>query len=197
MLFKISCFWICAITKDELRDYCGIPVDIIERIGSIYSPSLQLGDTHASIPDGYTEVYFWGIPGSGKTCALGAILNTAEQTGLLNIAKSAGSGYMIDLKNIFLDDNPILPPPSPVETTQYLPFTLRKDKDAPRSVSLIELSGEIFQCFLCEFTNQPFPSQSHKDSFETLTKFLSGKISLVSHLKNQSLNQSIISSLKV
>jgi hypothetical protein len=168
----------CIVTKSELRDYCGIPDNIIQSIDCINLPSLQLGEKPSSIPDGYTEVYFWGIPGSGKTCALGAILNTAEKLGLLNIAKSEGSGYMIDLKNIFLVDNenpnPILPPPSPVETTQYLPFSLKKGKDDPRSVSLIELSGEIFQCFLCDFTNQPFPSQSHKDTFDTLTKFLSG-----------------------
>lgn len=32
-----------------------------------------------SIPDEFTEVYFWGIPASGKTCALGGILSAAKE----------------------------------------------------------------------------------------------------------------------
>jgi len=162
------------ITKEELQD-CGIPGYIIDNINNIHPIPLQLGQTPRSIPDGYTEVYFWGIPGSGKTCALGSILNSAERQGLLKFAIGPGYNYMTMLKNIFFDKNPILPPPSPVETTQYLPFTLRKttEKNA-RSVSLIELSGEIFQCFFYKHAGGQFPSQSHKETFDTLIHFLSG-----------------------
>jgi len=162
------------ITKDELLN-CGIPNDIIECINTIQSFDLELGETPKAIPAGFTEVYFWGIPGSGKTCALAAILSTADHAGLLNIVSGPGYDYMTRLKNIFIEKPAILPPPSPVDTTQYLPFTLKKkDEKYPRSISLIELSGEIFQCFYYRSARQPFFSQSHQDTFETLERFLKG-----------------------
>lgn len=162
------------ITEDDLR-YCGIPHSIINKLNNIVPPRLQLGETPNSIPDGYTEVYFWGIPGSGKTCALAATLSTAEKLGYLEIAIGPGYDYMTRLKNIFITENAILPPPSPVETTQYLPFVLNKGNDKPRSVSLIELSGEIFQCFFRKNANLPLQSQQHENTFNSLIRFLNGR----------------------
>jgi hypothetical protein len=162
------------ITKDDLRN-CGIPGEIINKLDNIVSPVLNLGEIPKSIPDGYTEVYFWGIPGSGKTCALAAILNTAEKHGYLEIAVGPGYDYMTRLKNIFITQYGVLPSASPVETTQYLPFVLKRGKDKPRSVSLIELSGEIFQCFYNKSAGLPFSTQSHENTFNNLMNFLKSK----------------------
>ena len=154
---------------------CGIPSDIIDALNDIkqHQPKLDLGDRPDSIPDGYTEVYFWGIPGSGKTCALAAILSKAEKLGYLSIAIGPGYDYMTQLKNIFVDKNALLPPPSPVDTTQYLPFTLKKENEKNyRSISLIELSGEVFQCFYCKNARKPMPSKDHEDTFNSLLDFL-------------------------
>lgn len=162
------------IIEEELRK-CGIPDSIIERIYNINPPRLQLGNTPDTIPEGYTEVYFWGIPGSGKTCALASILSTADKKGLLDVAIGPGYDYMTRLKNIFIEDNAILPPPTPLETTQYLPFTLKKvTENYSRSISLIELSGEIFQCFYYKNAGLGLPSQSHHDTFNSLNTFLKG-----------------------
>lgn len=162
-------------TEQDLRD-CGIPQSAINNLNNIKVPVLNLGTTPDTIPDGYTEVYFWGYKGSGKTCALGAILHMAENKGYLNIAAGPGNRYATQLKNIFSDDgvaNNFLPAPSPVETTQYLPFTLKYPNESKcRSVSLIELSGEIFLCFAHKIAGQPFPSKSHEDAFNSLNKFL-------------------------
>jgi hypothetical protein len=163
------------ISRSDLVNF-GIPKKIIGLLDNIVSPNLELGKTPDSIPDGYTEVYFWGIPGSGKTCALSAILSTAENFGYLEIAPGPGYDYMTRLKNIFFNPVAFLPPPSPVETTQYLPFVLKKDKDKPRSVSLIELSGEIFQCFYHQNAGRMDKlSDAHKDTFNSLIRFLKGK----------------------
>jgi hypothetical protein len=161
------------ISEYDLRD-CGIPQNIIDRINNIVPPRLQLGKTPDSIPEGYTEVYFWGIPGSGKTCALAAVLSTADKSGYLDIAVGPGYDYMTRLANIFHNGNAILPPPSPVETTQYLPFVLKRGSDKPRSVSLIELSGEIFQCFFRKNASLPLQSQQHENTFNSLIRFLKG-----------------------
>jgi hypothetical protein len=161
------------INDDDLRD-CNIPQNIVNRLNNIVPPRLQLGETPNSIPEGYTEVYFWGIPGSGKTCALAAVLSTADKLGYLDVAVGPGYDYMTRLANIFHNGNAILPPPSPVETTQYLPFVLKKGNDKPRSVSLIELSGEIFQCFFRKNANLPLQSQQHENTFNSLIRFLKG-----------------------
>jgi hypothetical protein len=166
------------ICEQDLLD-CDIPQSAIDNLDNIKTPQLQLGNTPTSIPEGYTEVYFWGGTGSGKTCALGAILQMAEKKGLLNIATGPGYLYANQLKNIFSDDdraNDYLPAPSPVETTQYLPFTLNNPKEkGSRSVSLIELSGEIFKCFFHKNAGQKLPTQSHENTFNSLNVFLSSK----------------------
>ncbi|NLL29035.1 MAG: hypothetical protein GX259_09585 [Bacteroidales bacterium] len=155
---------------------CNIPQAAIDNLHNIVTPSLELGQTPTTIPSGFTEVYFWGVPGSGKTCALGAVLQMAQQKGYLNIATGPGYRYAHQLMNIFSDDgiaNDYLPGPTPVENTQYLPFTLKRPNEkGTRSVSLIELSGEIFRCFFDKNAGQPLQSQSHVDTFESLNSFL-------------------------
>ena len=167
-----------AISKDDLLN-CNIPQSVIDNLDEVKTPHLDIGETPESIPDGYTEVYFWGNPRAGKTCALGAVLNMANKRGLLNIAAGPGYKYANQLKNIFTDDdvaNDFLPAPSPVETTQYLPFTLKKPNERKsRSVSLIELSGEIFLCFANKNAGEEFPTKSHEDTFLTLDKYLKSK----------------------
>lgn len=156
---------------------CGIPQSAIDNLGNIQPPDLKIGTTPTSIPSGYTEVYFWGGTGSGKTCALGAILQMAEQKGYLNLASGSGFRYASQLKNIFSDDNlanDYLPEPSPLETTQYLPFTLKRPNEKnSRSVSLIELSGEIFKCFFHKNAGEELPTKSHVNTFNSLNSFLS------------------------
>lgn len=160
------------ITKEDLLS-CGIPREIVDALDRIQRTQLDLGETPDKIPDGFTEVYFWGIPGSGKTCALAALLSTIEKSGYLNITTGPGYDYMTRLKNLFLKVPSFLPPPSPVDTTQYLPFEMKKPNEKHgRSVSLIELSGEVFQCFYFINAKRKLPSQFHEDTFNILTKYL-------------------------
>jgi hypothetical protein len=165
-----------SISESSLLEI-GIPAEIISKIYQIDNqPVWELGKTPDSIPDGYTEVYFWGIRGSGKTTALAAVLSTANKLGYLEIAQGPGYDYMLQLQNLFNNEIATLPAASPVDNTQYLPFTLKKANERDyRSVSLIELSGEIFQCFLYKNANRQLPSPQHEDTFNTLLQFLKGK----------------------
>ena len=164
------------LSKDDLISYCGIPQSAVNNLDKIKTPELHLGATPTSIPDGYKEVYFWGGTGSGKTCALGAVLQMAEKKGYMNIATGSGYNYANQLKNIFSHNgeaDDFLPAPSPVETTQYLPFSLKKiNENVTRSVSLIELSGEIFKCFFYKNADLQLPTQSHEDTFNSLNSFI-------------------------
>lgn len=166
------------ITENELLEY-GVPPEIVDNLRLIKTPKLVPGDMPESIPDGYTEVYFWGMQGSGKTTALAAILHKADERGWLQIDTCPGYEYALALKNIFSDDNKAndyLPSPTSIDTTQYLPFSLKLPHEKyGRSVSLIELSGEIFQCFLNRVANKPFPTDSHEQAFKSLNNFLKSK----------------------
>lgn len=172
---KIIEFLQHVISEDDLVN-CGIPLSAIENLQNIENVELLLGQTPTAIPPGFTEVYFWGAPGSGKTCALGALLNVARKKGYLNLATGPGYRYAMQLTNIFSDDelaNDYLPAPTALESTQYLPFTLKRPNEkAVRSVSLIELSGEIFKCFLDLNSGHPLETVSHEETFNTLNSFL-------------------------
>lgn len=154
----------------------GIPDRIIDGLYKNDSPpNWELGQTPESIPEGYTEVYFWGIRGSGKTTALSAVLSTADNKGYLEIAQGPGYDYMLQLQNLFNGDIATLPSGTNTDVTQYLPFTLKKPNEKNhRSVSLIELSGEIFQCFLYKNANKPLPTVQHEKTFNSLLRFLQG-----------------------
>lgn len=163
------------LTHDLLLEK-GIPEEVIDKlIKKINVPDFKLGETPQSIPDGFTEVYFWGIRGSGKTTALSAVLSTANKKGLLEIAQGPGFDYMLQLQNLFDENISILPAGTPSDKTQYLPFTLKdKEEKNSRSVSLIELSGEIFQCFLYKNAGKPLPTKQHEETFNTLLNYLKG-----------------------
>jgi hypothetical protein len=81
---------------------------------------------------------------------------------------------MLQLKNNFNSKISTLPPPTNRDVTQYLPFTLKTAEEKHyRSISLIELSGEIFQCFLYKNANKALTVQD-EDTFNTLLQFLQG-----------------------
>ncbi len=163
------------IDKKDLLE-CRIPQNVIDTVFNMKYPKLMLGETPTAIPDGFTEVYFWGIPGSGKTCALAALLSTAGKAGFLETAIGPGYDYMTRLKNIFLNDVAVLPGPTPFEKTQYLPFALKKPNEKySRSVSLIELSGEIFKCFYFENARIELRVDKYRQTLNSLNSFLNGR----------------------
>jgi hypothetical protein len=160
------------ITEADLFSL-GIPQNVINSVYNVKTPPLILENTPFTIPNGFTEVYFWGIPGSGKTCALAAILSTLNSSGLIEIPQSSGFNYTNRLINIFNNDLAFLPGTTNFRNTQYLPFTIREENERnARSVSLIELSGEIFNCFFTKVAGLPFKSTDHETTFNAVEKFL-------------------------
>lgn len=176
------------LTKDDLRgkivDSHGNVRDEILKSWEKNPKNLSMGKTPTSIPKGSTEVYFWGVPGSGKTCAMAAILSRARQMGCFAPRMGAGLGYMNELSTMFLSepDKPAvcLPAGSDVDTTQYLPLTLNeiiegrngKSVIKKHNLSVIEISGEIFECFSREVEGKPYKSREHQATYEQLKEYL-------------------------
>jgi len=101
------------ITKEDLMSI-GIPEMIIENL-SKENKKIEIGDIPDKIEEGYTEIYFWGLPGSGKTCALSAILSTCVEEGVIDTKDGYGAGYMDRLSNVFSDKCGVLPPSTKIE----------------------------------------------------------------------------------
>ena len=189
--FKLSFIKTMGITADDLKgkikDSCGRVRDDVLLSWDKKPKDLDMGKTPTNIPVGSTEVYFWGVPGSGKTCAMAAILSQAIRMGCFAPRRGAGLGYMNGLSSVFVaePDKPAvcLPPASDVDTTQYLPLTLnevipgKKGRDIIKqhNLSVIEISGEIFECFSDEVEGKPFKSDQHKVTYEQLKSYLNGR----------------------
>ena len=99
-----------------------------------------------------TEVYFWGIPRSGKTCAIGAILSAAKNEVAENLEMHTDSkayGFMHTLAEKFAPNSSqvcTLPSSTPVGTIHEMKFTLRDKKKLLHPIALLDLGGELFTC---------------------------------------------------
>jgi len=93
-----------------------------------------------------TEVYFWGMPSSGKTCALGAIMSAASRKGILEPLPCKGRLYMDRLSGIFNNENYCtLPKSTDNNNLQEMMMYLRDEKGKNHKISMIDLAGELFR----------------------------------------------------
>lgn len=140
--------------ENSLKELCSHFDLDYELVINYNEPQLNFNDTPQSIndiPKGFTDVFFWGIPSSGKTCALSAILRTMKDRYAItspSIPKKWGGNYRDSLTSIYSDQIGYLPPPTQTDRTQYMPFLLRRRSDSKyRKLSFFELSGEVFKRF--------------------------------------------------
>jgi len=103
-----------------------------------------------------TEVYFWGTPGSGKTCALGTIISNAKRRGIIEPLQCEGLHYLNLLSNIFLgNDICTLPDSTQVDNIQEMVMNLFDDKKKPHKLTLVDLAGELFRTVYRNDNNLP------------------------------------------
>lgn len=173
-MYSISELKQAGVSLDDIKNVAGIHVpeeilDILEKD----SINLQIGGMPQNLAKGRTEVYFWGTPGSGKTCALAAILSAIKMSGFYTDVRCNGALYMDQLANIFRSYRgaATLPLPTPVEVTQELAFDLQDENHRVHPITLIELSGEIFRCLYYVQRNIPVP-EVYAPAFRKTLEFL-------------------------
>jgi hypothetical protein len=180
-----------AIGEELLRDLCQ-DLDIDYNIVNNYDePRLMFNEIPKSendVPIGYTDVFFWGIPSSGKTCALAAILRTIRDKYSMtspDIDRKFGATYRDSLINIFNNKTGYLPAATQKDRTQYIPFLLKKrDEKNYRQISFFELSGEVFKYFY-ELENGS--NILHEDDRNHVESAFS-TLNLLLHSKNQKIH---------
>jgi len=124
-----------------------------------------------------TEIYFWGIPSSGKSCALGAILSVAGN-GSVALSMSQdndcqGYGYMTRLASLFKSDNGVgtLPEGTSIYSTYEMGFDLEDQEQKIHPLTCIDLAGELVRCMFKSDAGDDM-SSDEVDALDTLTRIL-------------------------
>lgn len=173
----INMLWENGIISDFSRT--GINRDFIAHMMSNITPQkFRESDPITKITKSQcTEVYFWGIPSSGKSCALGAILSSANSG---RIAKSMqcdpncqGYGYMNRLANLFKTNGAVgmLPEGTPISSTYEMGFILEDEDRKEHPITCIDLAGELVRCMYKHDAGEPLTDEQQK-VLKTLTNIL-------------------------
>lgn len=171
-----------AITKEDLLKL-GIPQKVIDNLHKD-EEELDISNSTENIPAGYTEVYFWGLPGSGKTCAISSFCKIASQGGLLGIdadiknenANSASAyDYYRQVTGLYDEDYfGILPNATNKGHSQHIPLKLYNNNNSYK-VALIDLSGEVFEAFDLKMRNEDFSGDIPlTNTFNRVINYLNG-----------------------
>ncbi len=125
-----------------------------------------------------TEFYFWGIPSSGKTCALGAIMSEARHGNYIEFAEPnnecQGYQYMTVLSQIFEGGSEVFKLPEGTQTDAIfeMGYTFkRQKKDYP--VTFIDLAGETIESMYRQDAKLPL-SPKKQAGLDMACKLLTG-----------------------
>lgn len=140
-----------SLTHYELNKI-GIPYDFIELLNN----ERVKEDNEAPRPlecveRQSTEIYFWGIPSSGKSCAIGALLSMMNVSDYVRSMdpkpESQGYSYMNQLMERFRQGDIItLPPGTQVRSTYEIGFDLTDRYGRLHPITFIDLAGELIRC---------------------------------------------------
>ena len=123
-----------------------------------------------------TEVYFWGIPSSGKSCALGAILSVAASGRVARSmdpdTESQGYGYMMKLINLFQNGEVgTLMEGTSVDSFYEMGFDLIDNESKIHPITCIDMAGELMRCMFKANAGDPM-SETDEVMLDTMTKVL-------------------------
>lgn len=149
----------------ELSTRSNIDQDFMGYLTFPTNQSLQIDNKFReveNVPDGSTEIYFWGIPSSGKTCAIGAILSSLANATIGDYTEfdpeCQGYNYMNQLSMLFRNSGGkkvfTLPTGTPLESL----FVMRCDifKDQRRyPVTFVDVSGESLKSMYMKMSGIP------------------------------------------
>lgn len=103
-------------------------------------PVSRLENPHSE--EGNTDVYFFGVSGSGKTCVLAGLMSLTGQLGFRFDPKGPGGGgnYAMELRNYARTS--MLPPATDQNYIQVIDGQINDENGHLHKISLIEMSGE-------------------------------------------------------
>lgn len=153
-----------ALTWDDLVKYGGVLTDKgyshIMRYPTLLSEQRQLPLARLENPTseaGNTDVYFFGVAGSGKTCVLAGLMSLTGQLGFRYDPRGPGGGgnYAMELRNYAKQS--MLPPGTDPGYIQVIDCQINNPENGELTkFSLIEMSGEKTALFAAMDTQENF-----------------------------------------
>ena len=137
------------LTMEDLVDNSNILTDRgyshIKQYPTLHSEQRDLPISKLENPtseEGNTDIYFFGVSGSGKTCVLAGLMSLTGQLGFRFDPKGPGGGgnYAMELRNYARKS--MLPPATDQEYIQVIDAQINDENNLLRKISLIEMSGE-------------------------------------------------------
>ncbi len=176
-----QCLEIGVFTREQLLEGHEYLEGFVNMLGTPLTDMLPADKHIEYLDEGCTEFYFWGIPSSGKTCALGVVLNAAMEHTVINDltvnGDCQGYDYMVELMNVFQgrDTYCVLPARTPVNSNYAIRLNMTDFKNHVHPVTLIDMAGELF-CYLYWRYNNIIDNLNihHETAFQSFENILQG-----------------------
>lgn len=143
----------------------GVPEDVFDKMEEEKEYFDSYNDPLYEVQNQSTEVYFWGIPSSGKSCVLAAIINVAnnsDQWGVFEALDCQGYGYMDDLRNIFeADESSYLPESTALTAFYEMAFELTDNVGNKHPITCIDMAGELMACMHKDKAQKELSEEAH------------------------------------
>ena len=135
------------------------------------------------LPSNCTEIYLWGMPASGKSCCLSAILSRANELGYCGGYDSGitGNDYFEKLTNVFKinDGNSTvlstLVTGTNTNSIASASYTIQHPKYKKRRMCLIDLAGETFKSMRNVNNNKEISDKALKLCLDVTRSYLADK----------------------
>lgn len=136
------------LTEDDLLQHTSLTLELISKIRNhvkMVTPFQSWKDL-PPLEANRTDLYFFGQPGSGKSCILASLFHYFTKEGILieNMSNPTGARYRHQLETEI--GNGVLPHSTAKEGVNYIPLELRntEDRKLRHPLNFIEMSGELF-----------------------------------------------------
>lgn len=157
------------LRKSDLREVYDL--ELIKVYNRDESPvQFAFAEPINELQEPFSEIYFWGIPSSGKTCALGALLSTLDTvydedcnwSAVQPLNQCQGFAYLNQLKTLFRGQDRyfVLPQSTPSGSIYEMSYHINsKDRKKTYPISFIDLAGELFRAMYLSDIRVPLSSQ--------------------------------------
>ena len=129
------------------------------------------------LSEGFTEVYFWGTKGTGKTCVIGSLLGSLVNKKKFVPVPAPAEPHRQVLTNLFSghNDNIItLPDSTKITNLPAMPFLIRDEKLRKHPLMLIDMAGEAFTG-IYKKKNRIKLTSEEETAVNKIEKYLKGK----------------------
>lgn len=148
---------------------------------------IEGAENPTSIDHRSTEVYFWGIPSSGKSCVMAALMSVLKsgQMGIWEPLPCKGGDYMHRLSRLYTEGKvSVLLPGTPLMSTYEMEFNLIREKESGglrkntnsyvHPFTFIDLAGGVLYLMYNDLYRKNRMTDEYKNYLETIRNLIIG-----------------------